>query len=208
MGVSNISQKITTKIENRTAYAILTVTMEYYTITTNKLTGKTKKNTYTSNAVFNDSCPAPVILQRPVEAKAIITYFNNSVTPHTLVYVPSQGLIKVNYEYAGNTSEHVLMIGEKGTGENGVQYTNFSTCDYWRGSIPYQGEALYIPGSVDQSKLNVTCFTPYESFKVTKFEYIEKAWKGESFSDWVFPFVLKLGIILFFLWRLLKIPFF
>ena len=208
MRVSNISQKITTKIENKTAYAVLTVKMEYYTITANKITGKTKKNSHISTAVFNDSCPAPDVLRRPAETKAIITYYNNSVNPHTLVYVPSQGLIKVNYEYAGNTSEHVLMIGEKGTGENGVQYTNFSTCDYWRGAIPYQGEALYIPGSVDQSKLNVTCFTPYESLKVIKFEYTEKAWKGESFSDWVLPFVLKLGVILFFLWRLLKIPFF
>ena len=121
--------------------------------------------------------------------------------------MPSQGLIKVNYEYAGNITENVLMIGEKGTGENSVQYTNFSTCNYWRGDIPYQGETLFIAGSVDQSKLNITCFTPYESFKVAKFEYIEKAWKRESFSDWFLPFVLKGGIILFFLWRLLKIPF-
>jgi hypothetical protein len=204
MGVSNVSQKVTTKIENKTAYAVLTVKMEYYTITANKITGKTKKNSHISTAVFNDSCPAPDVLRRPAETKAIITYYNNSVNPHTLVYVPSQGLIKVNYEYAGNTSEHVLMIGEKGTGENGVQYTNFSTCDYWRGAIPYQGEALYIPGSVDQSKLNVTCFTPYESLKIIKFEYTEKAWKGESFSDWVLPFVLKLGVILFVLWLLLK----
>lgn len=206
MGASNISQKVTTKIENRIAYSQLTVKMEYYTISTNKITGKTKKNTHISTAFFNDSCPAPEVLRRPAEAKAIITYYNNSVNPHTLVYVPSQGLIKVNYEYSGNSSEHVLMIGEKGTGENGIQYTNFSACDYWRGAIPYQGEALYIPGSVDQSKLNVTCFTPYESFKVTKFDYTEKAWKGESFSDWILPFVLKLGVILFFLWRLLKIP--
>lgn len=207
MGVSNISQKVTTKIENRTAYAVLTVKMEYYTITTNKITGKTKKNYKISTAVFNDSCPAPEVLQRPAETKAIITYYNNSINPHTLVYVPSQGLVKVNFEYSGNTSEHVLMIGEKGIGENGVQVTNFSTCDYCRGSIPYQGEALYISGSVDHSKLNITCFTPYESFKVTKFEYIEKAWKGKSFSDLVLPFVLKLGVIFFFLWQLLKIPF-
>ena len=207
MGVSNISQKVTTKTENRTAYAVLTVSLEYYTISFNHITRKTKKTYHTATAVFNDSCPAPEILQRPAEKQGIITYYNNSVNPHTLVYVPSQGLIKVNYEYNGNITEHVLMIGEKGTGENSVQYTNFSTCDYWRGDIPYQGEALFITGSVDQSKLNITCFTPYESFKVTKFEYTEKAWKGESFSDWVLPFVLKLGVTLFFLWRLLKISF-
>lgn len=207
MGVSNISQKVTTKTENQTAYAVLTVSLEYYTISFNHITGKTRKTYHTATAVFNDSRPAPEILQRPAEKKGIITYYNNSVNPHTLVYVPSQGLIKVNYEYAGNITEHVLMIGEKGTGENSVQYTNFSTCDYWRGDIPYQGEALFVTGPVDQSKLNITCFTPYESFKVTKFEYIEKAWKRESFSDWFLPFVLKGGIILFFLWRLLKIPF-
>jgi hypothetical protein len=129
------------------------------------------------------------------------------MNPHTLVYVPSNGLTKVAYEYGGNTSEHTLMIGERDTGENGVQYTNFSTCDYWRGDIPYQGNALFIPGSVDKNKLNVTCYTPYESFQVKDFKYIEKTWTGQSFSDWVLPFVLKGGIILFFLWRLLKIPF-
>jgi parallel beta-helix repeat protein len=207
MGVSNISQKVTTKIENRTAYAVLTVKMEYYTISVNPITGKTKKNYKISTAVYNDSCPAPEVLRRPAAAKAIITFYNNSVNPHTLVYVPSQGLIKVNYEYIGNSTEHTLMIGERTAGQNRVQITNFSTCDYWRGSIPNQGEALFISGAVDPEKLNITCFTPYESFKITDFEYKEKSWKGESFSDFVLPFVLKIGIILFFLWRLLKIPF-
>jgi hypothetical protein len=206
--ISDTKKDVSVSIVNRTAIATMKITVYWFNYkkqaVTNKIVkGKLQESSYT----FTDSCPAPDVLRRPAETKAIITYYNNSINPHTLVYVPSQGLIKVNYEYTGNSSEHVLMIGEKSTGENGVLHTNFSTCDYWRGAIPYQGEALFIPGSVDHSKLNVTCFTPYESFKITKFEYTEKAWKGESFSDWILPFALKLGVILFFLWRLLKIPF-
>lgn len=207
IGVSNISETVNTKIENGTAYAKLTVLLEYYTISYNHKIGRATKNYHSTEAVFTDSCQAPEVLERPRNTTGQIIFYNNSYNPHSLVYVPPTDFIKIVYEYSGNTSEHIFMIGERDTNENGVQYTNFSTCDYWRGDIPYQGAALYIPGSVDQDKLNVTCYTPYESFQVTKYERIEKAWKGESFSDWVLPFVLKLGIILFFMWRLLKIPF-
>lgn len=206
-GVSNIKETVNTRIENGTAYAKLTVILEYYTISVNHKTGKTTKNYHSTEAVFTDSCQAPEVLERSRNATGQIIFYNNSFNPHTLVYVPSMDFTKIVYEYAGNTSEHNLMIGERDTNKNGVQYTNFSTSDYWRGSLSYQGEALYIPGSVDQDKLNITCYTPYESFQVTKFERTEKAWKEEPFSYWVLPFVLKLGIILFFMWRLLKIPF-
>jgi len=206
-GVSSIEKTVNTKIDNGTAYAELDVTMEYYTVSTNSKTKSITRNYYTTTATFTDSCPAPKVLQRPAETQGHITFYNNSITPHTLVFVPSQGLTMIHFEYLGNYSEHTLMIGERSTGENGVQLTNFSTCEYWKGTMGYQGEALYIPGSVDQSKLNVTCYTPYEAVKITKFQYTEKKLTDESFSDWVFPFLMKLSVILFFLWKLLKIPF-
>lgn len=121
--------------------------------------------------------------------------------------MPSKGLTKVAYEYDGNVSEHVLMIGERATDKNGVKYTNFSTCDYWRGDVPYFGNSLFIKGPLDPDKLKVTAYTPYENFEVTDFKYTLHEWDGQSFAGWVLPFLLKIGVMLFVLWRILRTMF-
>jgi hypothetical protein len=64
-GVSNVKSSVNTYIVNGTAYATLTVKMEYYTVSTNSITKKTIKNYHVSTATFNDSCTSPDVLERP-----------------------------------------------------------------------------------------------------------------------------------------------
>jgi len=64
-GVSNIISTVNTSIINGTAYATLTVKMEYYTVSTNSITKKSIKNYHVSTATFSDSCKSPDVLERP-----------------------------------------------------------------------------------------------------------------------------------------------
>jgi hypothetical protein len=200
IGVSNISQKVTTKIENRTAYAQLTVKMEYYTIIINKVTGKTKKNYKISTAIFNDSCPAPEVLQRPTEKKGVIIEYPS----YTLAYVPSEGLSKLVFEYEGNKSEHIFFVGERAQNEKGVLYTNFTQLNYWKGNISHYGESAYLKSPFDPEKLTVTAYTPYESFNVTSFQYVKKEVPESVMAPWFYPSIGILLILGYGAWFYLK----
>ena len=206
-GVEKIDKTVDVKTENGTAYATLTVKMKYYTVSKNQFTGKTTTRYKISEAMFKDSALSPDVLTRPTDMTGSVNEYTGELNPHTLNSVPSKGLTKVAYDYDGNVSEHVLMIGERATDKNGVKYTNFSTCDYWRGDVPYFGNSFFIKGPLDPDKLKVTAYTPYENFEVTDFKYTLHEWDGQSFAGWVLPFLLKIGVMLFVLWRILRTMF-
>jgi hypothetical protein len=114
-----------------------------------------------------------------------IIEYNNTVNPHSLVSVNYTGLDKVSYEYDGNSS----------TWSNGT----------WQGTIPHQGNALYLPGPVDQSKLKVTCYTKSEYFEVTNFSITKEEWSpSDSFKPWVYAFVFILLIFSLYIRHILK----
>ncbi|MDD3069281.1 MAG: right-handed parallel beta-helix repeat-containing protein [Bacilli bacterium] len=189
-GVSQIKKDVDIKNENGNVTATLTVTMEWYKLSTDS-TGTTKKKYKTSKAVFSDTVKAPEVLQRPSEIKGILYEY----PIHSLAYVPSEGLTKVKYEYDGKEVNHIYLLGEQHRNDNGVIYTNFSKVNYWNGDLDHQGEFLYINGSFDPEKLTVTAYTPYESFQVIHFDHIKKDYPDKFYADWLFP---SFGLFLIF----------
>ena len=182
--IKQIDKDLDIKIENGTASAVLTVKTSWYTVKNDPVTGKSKKSKIkTSTAVFQDSCPAPEILERPTEAKGILYEY----PIYSLAHVPSVGLTAVEYEYDGKKAKHIYMIGERHKNENGAIYTNFSTVNYWKGELDHQGEFLFINGSFDPEKLTVTAYTPYEAFQVVHFDHIKKDYPEKFYADWLFP---------------------
>lgn len=200
METSKIKKTIDTRIENGTAYATLTVEMTYYKTSTNYKTGEISKHKHTTKAVFNDSMPAPMILKRPKELRGSITEYPT----HTLVFVPSQGLTKLKFEYKGNISEHVFLTGEREKNENGVEYTNFSKVNYWKGDIPHYSEYTYLTSPFDPEKLTVTAYTPYEDFQVINFDYVKKDFPAKFVSDWLLPSFGLFLILGFGAWYYIK----
>jgi len=174
--------------------------MTYYKTSTNYKTGEINKHKHTTKAVFNDSMPAPMILERPKELRGSITEYPT----HTLVFVPSQGLTKLKFEYKGNISEHVFLTGEREKNENGVECTNFSKVNYWKGDIPHYSEYAYLTSPFDPEELTVTAYTPYEDFQVIDFDYVKKDFPAKFVSDWLFPSFGLFLILGFGAWYYIK----
>lgn len=181
-GVSKIKKDVDIKNENGNVTATLTVTMEWYKLSTDS-TGTTKKKYRTSEAIFSDTVEAPQVLNRPSEIKGILYEY----PIHSLAYVPPDGLSQVEYEYDGKKVKHIYLLGERRRNENGVLYTNFSKVNYWKGDLHHQGQFLFIDGPFDPEKMTVTAYTPYEAFHVTHFDYVKKDYPEKFYEDWVFP---------------------
>ena len=191
--VDSITPKVDVRINNGTANATLTVNMKWYSVSTNSITKRTVKSSHIETASFSDSCPAPAVLQRPEHITGIIhqypTYF--------LVYVPSNGLVKVDYNYDSNSSERTYLEGDQATNLNGVKYTNFTTVNDWMGDIPNYGDYLYVNGTLDPQKLTVIAYTPYEHFEVKNFDYISSNTPSKYFADWFCPSIGMCILILY-----------
>lgn len=181
-GVSKIKKDVDIKNENGNVTATLTVTMEWYKLSTDS-TGTTKKKYRTSEAIFSDTVEAPQVLNRPFELRGILYEY----PIHSLAYVPPDGLSQVEYEYDGKKVKHIYLLGERRRNENGVLYTNFSKVNYWKGDLHHQGQFLFIDGPLDPEKMTVTAYTPYETFQVTHFDYVKKDYPEKFYDDWVFP---------------------
>ena len=182
--IKKIEKSLDVELDNGTAYAVFTVKTHWYTVKKNPVTGEKKKSKIkTSTSIFKDSCPVPLVMERPTVIKGILYEY----PIHSLAYVPSNGLTAVEYEYDGKTVKHIYMIGEQNKNENGVIYTNFSKVNYWKGDLPHQGEFLFINGSFDPEKLTVTAYTPYESLQVIHFDYVKKDYPDKFYADWLFP---------------------
>ncbi|MCU7526485.1 MAG: hypothetical protein HF308_18555, partial [Ignavibacteria bacterium] len=184
-------KNITTKIENGTATATMKVTVKG---------NKKSKSTYT----FNDSCSAPSILQRPSKATGKIFEYRGQGINYTKVSVNSTGLQRVIYNYNGNCTEHVLMIGEKGTDPNGISNVTFYSMNYWTGNLSHYSGSALINGTFDPKKLNVTAYTIYEEVPVN-LEYKLEEWDGDSFDDTKTDLSLKIIIELITIYGLFRI---
>jgi hypothetical protein len=109
------------------------------------------------NQDFNFQYPD---IQVPINASVGVSEYNNSYNAHSLVYVDGEGLTSVKYEYGGNSTTHYYLInGEKS--------------DIWTGDLQHKGCAVYLPGSFEASKLQVTCFNSQGYHKITDFNITE-----------------------------------
>lgn len=203
-GISKFEKVITTEIKNGVAYANLTISMKWYTVKENKLTGSKKKKYHDSQKTYSDSCPAPKIWPKMNLTSANATEYRGKITNYTLVSGPSD-VVKLVYTYNGTETTHYYMIGERYTDPvTNIESTNFIDVDYWEGDLSHYGDSLYINGTFDPKKLKVEAYSPYESVTLKK-EHIIEEQSEKAFADGLFGFIIKTLIYLFGIDRVIRI---
>jgi hypothetical protein len=127
--------------------------------------------------------------QTSINASVSVTEYNNSYNPHSLVYVVGEGLSNVLYEYDGKSTNHYFSIN----GENS---------DLWTGDLQHEGNAVYLNGSLDASKLQVTCFNSQGYCKITDFNITEVPDdSGQILNPSLWAFIGTLIILGFSIYR-------
>jgi hypothetical protein len=115
-----------------------------------------------------------------------------------MVSVPSNGLVKVHYEYAGNSTEHIFLVGSRNYSSNNIECTDFSSIEHWTGSLQHSGNWLYVLGEFDQSKLSVTASTCYEDLPVSNFNITKFDYPKTIIANWFYPEIAFLAITFLF----------
>ena len=100
-----------------------------------------------------------------INASVEITEYNNTYKPHSLVYVMGEELSSVKYEYGNQSTIHYFSINEG---------NQSSTTDLWEGDLPHKGNAVYLQGTLDKSKLKVIGFNPSGYDTISKYNVIEE----------------------------------
>ena len=100
-----------------------------------------------------------------INASADIIEYSNPYNPHSLVYVSGEGFTSVKYEYGNQSTTHYFSINE-GNKSSGA--------DLWEGDIPHRGNAVYLKGALDESKLKITGFTPSGYNTISKLNITEE----------------------------------
>ena len=208
-GVNGIEKQIEKGIENGEAYAKMTVTM-HYTVSSKNSKGEKVKKLKTTKEVFEAKrVPAPAVLPRPDKVNFRIDQHIGIKNYTTVAPYPSvpEGLQRVEYEYDGKIVKHVLEVGERIRGDNGIIHTNITEVSYWDGDLDHFGDGLYIEGEFDQDKLKIRAYTIYEEIP-TESEYFLHEYKAQrllSFENIIV--ILKICLTLFALYQLIKIVF-
>ncbi|MFA6887822.1 MAG: right-handed parallel beta-helix repeat-containing protein [Fermentimonas sp.] len=206
--IQDIKKNISVKIENGTAYAEMKVKTSWYTVKNDHMTGKkTKGKIRTSTATFQDSySPVPEILHRETTAKAVINVFKDTKNPIAKVSIShTNATQRIEYTYGENTTTRQFMIGERITDETGLQYTAFSRCDIWEGTIPHMGNELIVIGTFEPEKLKIKYYTPYESFEVEDIEIIYHKNEGESPFMATLKFIVQMVLAMYAGYKIMEI---
>lgn len=171
--INDFNKDISIDLNNGTAYATMNVETTWYTVKRDSVTGKNKKSKIkTTEATFEDSyTPVPEILERDNTCKALVNVYSDTKNPISKLKVNHTNTTqRIEVFYNGNSTACTFLIGERLTDKAGIQYTHFSRCEMWSGSIPHMGNEIILIGKFDPSKLSIKCYTPYESFDVEKIE--------------------------------------
>ena len=198
-GNDKVEKTVDVNVKDGNATAILTVTVRHYKTSFSKQTNKIKRSYSTSTATFNDTAKAPDVYPAPENISGIInvypTYFEVSV-PHT-------GLVKIEYAYGNNTTEHRFLVGER-VNKDGIDYTVYSNMEDWTAGLDHIGGWVRIYGKFDNRKLNVTACTPYEDIHVSNFKIENNGEIAEPIASWFYPtigFLIALYLLGMFFWR-------
>lgn len=198
--ISKVDKNVSVTIQNGTVKATLTAKVNWYNLKKNS-DGKYVQRYDTSEYKFTDVySPAPKVFESPFGIQGIVYQYPTYFT----LYVPSEWLTSIEYTYDGNTSEHILLVGEKNSTTEGVEYTEYSELEHWDGKLQHQSKWVYINGIFDKSKLNVTAHTPYEEITVNNFKIVKKDFPKRAIANWLAPFVwtmIIIGIGIWYLWR-------
>ena len=199
-GISKIDKDLDLSLENDTLTATLTAKTKWYNLKLNAEGNKVKKYK-TSTYTFTDTySPAPMVLEQPTNITGIIyqypTYFTFSV--------PSNGLTKVKYEYGGNSSEHIFLVGSRNYTADGLMFTEYSDLEHWEGNLQHQGKWVFVLGTFEGNELNITAYTPYKQIEVKDFDLIKMEYPDKAISWWIYPFLLTLSILILGIRYMLK----
>ena len=99
--------------------------------------------------------------ETPINASVEVTDYNNTFNPHALVYISSEPLKSVRYDYQGNITTHFYQV-------------NNEKVELWEGSLQHSGNAVYLPGRFNSSNLEVTCYNEKGYHKITDFNVTVK----------------------------------
>jgi len=198
-GNDKVEKTVDVNVENGTATAILTVKVRHYKTSFSKQTNKMKGSYSTSTATFTDTAKAPGVYPAPGNISGMInvypTYFE--------VYVPQTGLVKIEYAYGNNTTEHRFLAGER-TNKDGIDYTVYSKMEDWTAGLGHVGDWARVYGKFDNSKLNVTASTPYEDIHISSFKIKNNGEIAEPIAFWFYPticFLVALYLLGRYFWR-------
>jgi hypothetical protein len=191
--ISEKDNNVDISYNNTTITATLTVKSKTYDYTKNNLTGQKERTTKkTKIATFTDSySPAPRVLNQPENLTGTIYVYPTSFQ----VYVPQDGLVKINYKYIWNESEHQLLSGVRNQTKEGVKFTEYTHVNRWTGDIEHQGDWINVMGEFNPKMLNVTVDTPYQHIPVTNFNIIYKPFAKHAIAGWFYPFIAILVIV-------------
>jgi Right handed beta helix region len=198
-GVDKIDKDIHIEVKNGTATATMIVNMRVYSVSYNQATKKTTKTYRSYSANFNDTAKAPEIFPAPQNIKGEIEVYPTFFE----VYVPADGLVKLDFTYGANVSTHSFLVGEREQKDN-VQYTEYTRLEDWSGDLNHTGQWCFVYGTFDESKLNVKATTPYQEVNVTDFNITRHDYPKEPIAFWFYPtvgFLICLYFIGKFFWR-------
>jgi hypothetical protein len=198
-GVDKIDNDIHVEVKNGTATATMTINMRVYSVSYNQATKKTAKTYKSYTATFNDTAKAPEIFPAPQNLKGEIEVYPTFFE----VYVPADGLVKLDFTYGINVSTHTFLVGEREQKDN-VEYTEYTRLEDWSGDLNHTGQWCFVYGTFDESKLNVKATTPYKEVNVTDFNITRHDYPKEPIAFWFYPtvgFLICLYFIGKFFWR-------
>jgi hypothetical protein len=198
-GVDKINKDINVEVKNRTATVTMTVNMKVYSVSYNQATKKTTKTYKSYTATFNDTAKAPDVFPSPQDIQGRIEVYPTFFE----VFVPSDGLVKIDYAYGENVSTHQFLRGERKVKDN-VQYTEYSRLEDWLGDMNHTEQWCFVYGTFDESKLNVKASTPYRDINVTNFVIKRHDYPKDPIAFWLYPtigFLICLYFIGRFFWH-------
>jgi len=182
----------------------MTVNMRMYSVSYNQAIKKTTKTYKSYTATFNDTAKAPEIFPASQNIKGEIEVYPTFFE----VYVPADGLVKLDFTYGINVSTHTFLV------ESGSKKTTLSTPNI--PGLRIGQEILTTPGSgalcmelltkVTECKAT----TPYKEVNITDFNINRHDYPKEPIAFWFYPtvgFLICLYFIGKFFWRRICITF-
>jgi hypothetical protein len=196
--VSNIKSSVNTSIVNGTAYATLTVKMEYYTVSKNSITKKSIKNSHTATAIFYDSCKAPELLPKQQGITAYVDVYPTVNLPQFTVSIGHDNFTqKIVYSYNDVNITHTLMKGECKTDSKGINHIIYFRVDRWDSSnLSNMGDMVTFNSPFNPNGLSVYYFTPYETIKVTDVKVTVHEVNTDSLLGGIVGFLLRFFMLI------------
>ena len=112
------------------------------------------------------------------KCQAFLTFYNNSINPKTVIFVPENpGIMSIEYNYKNKSIKQNMMTGYVEHNKNGIDFVNFTQNFGWSnsdGNMSHIGKTAIIKGgnfSVDD--LQIIAQTPYEKINITNYNISE-----------------------------------